>query len=83
MLFALIPIAWLLIAAVVIAVCKAAARADAQPAPRIETPGRTLRPGLVVWEGRSAPIRVRRPLGGRPLRHGARARSRGVAHSVR
>jgi hypothetical protein len=78
-LFILIPLAWLAVVALFIAICQAASRGEREPAQVIDVPGRSLGPGLVVWEQSSAPMRVRRPL--RRPRHqdASRVRSRQLA----
>jgi hypothetical protein len=77
-LFILIPLAWLAVVALFIAICQAASRGE-EPAQDIDVAGRSLGPGLVVWERPSAPMRVRRPL--RRPRHqdASRVRSRQLA----
>lgn len=84
MLFILIPLAWLAIVALFIAICQSASRGDAEPVRVIDAPSHSLRPGLVVWEESSAAARVWRPLR-RPRRQdGSRVRSRQHAgHAIR
>jgi hypothetical protein len=50
----LIPIAWLVVVTVLLAVCQAAARGDASSMPGEEAPPEVIRPGLVVWEESAA-----------------------------
>jgi hypothetical protein len=78
-LFILIPLAWLAVVALFIAICQAAARGEEEPVRVIDVPSRSLGPGLLVWEESSGPMRVRRPL--RRPRHpdASRVRSRQLA----
>lgn len=89
MLLILITLAWLAVVTLVIAACRSASRADAQPVRVIDGSSGPLRPGLVVWDELAAPSRVWRPLR-RSLDHGGRAqdgtrvRSRRLAgHGIR
>jgi hypothetical protein len=50
MLLLLLPVAWLAVVIVVIAVCQAAARSDARHAPVGEHAPEVVREGLVVWD---------------------------------
>ncbi len=78
MLILLIPIAWLAIVALVVAICQAAARGDAKPAQAVEISGSMPRPGLTVWKAPHPPMQLRRPLPG-----AGRTRSRRLSHGVR
>ena len=50
MLLLLIPIAWLLVVALLLAVCRSAGRAEAPRLAKRETPPEVIRDGLVVWD---------------------------------
>jgi hypothetical protein len=78
LLILLIPIAWLAIVAFVIAICQAAARGDAKPAPVVEVSPSMPWPGLTVWKAPHPPAQLRRPLPG-----AGRTRSRRLSHGVR
>jgi hypothetical protein len=54
MLLLLIPIAWLVVVTVLLAICQAAARGDARSIPGEEASPEVVRPGLVVWEQSAA-----------------------------
>jgi hypothetical protein len=84
MIFILIPVAWLAVTALVVAVCRAASRGDTEPALVIEATAHPLRPGLVVWEQASGTARSRRQFRRPEPRHGARTRSQRLsAHGIR
>ncbi len=83
MLLVLIPVAWLAIVVLLIAVCAAAARGDAKPARVVETSGTTLRPRLLVREEVRTPIRLRRPDRRPVLQDASRVRNRRLVHSAR
>jgi hypothetical protein len=50
MLVLLIPIAWLLVVTVLLAVCRSAGRAEAPGLAARETPPEVIRDGLVAWD---------------------------------
>jgi len=78
MLLILIPLAWLTVVALFVAVCQAAARGDAEPALVIEAPNLWSHSATVVCESSArAPVRrrTRRPA----PRDLGRARSRRLA----
>jgi hypothetical protein len=79
MLFLLIPLAWLACIGLLVALCRMAARGDAQPQPTPERLPRRRGEGLVVWE-EPAEVVLRDRRGGRARR---RARGRLTAHGVR
>jgi hypothetical protein len=90
MLLILIPIAWLAVVTVFVAVCQASASGEAAAAPG-EEPGYRIREGLVVWD-RDAAIALRyargrsksAPASRRPSRLGGSPRRRPLqAHSAR
>jgi hypothetical protein len=74
-LFILIPLAWLTIVALFIAICESASRGDTEPVQVIEAPSHSPRPGLVVWEQSPVSALVRRPR----RQGGSRVRSRQLA----
>jgi hypothetical protein len=78
-LFVLIPLAWLAIVTLFVALCMAASRSDAHPTLVIEASDRALPSGVVLWEE----ARRERPLRRPQLRAGRRVRSRRLAHGVR
>jgi uncharacterized membrane protein len=68
MLLLLIPIAWLAVVTVLVAVCRAAGRAEAPRSAAAESPPQVIHDGLVVWD----------PVAARALRaHYASRRVRG------
>jgi hypothetical protein len=79
MLFLLIPLVWLACVGLLVALCRMAARGDAQLQPTPERPPRPRGEGLVVWD--EPPEVVLQD------RHGGRARQRArgrlTAHGVR
>jgi hypothetical protein len=90
MLLILIPIAWLAVVTMFVAVCQASASGEAAVAPS-EEPGYRIREGLVVWD-RDAAIALRyararatrAPASRRPPRPKRTPRSRRLpAHSAR
>lgn len=54
MIFLLIPIVWLLLVAVFVAVCNAAARGDSAPTRLADARGHSFGAGLTVWDDRAA-----------------------------
>jgi hypothetical protein len=50
LLLLLIPIAWLTVVGIVVAVCKASAHGDAQQTNPLPEPAHEIAPGLVVWD---------------------------------
>jgi hypothetical protein len=55
MLILLIPIAWIAVVALLVVLCRIAARADATPAPAADSNPRSIGGGLVRWEAPPAP----------------------------
>jgi hypothetical protein len=64
MLLILIPVGWLAVLTLLVAVCRIAARADAAPTVAPSEPGGYRRPvgnGLTLWEDLPSPALARRP----------------------
>lgn len=82
MLFILIPIAWLAVVILFMAICQMAARGDAESVPRTEQPSPSmLASGVFVWEQEPVPL-VQVPWAKK--RTGVLSRALGVrAHGVR
>ena len=77
MLFLLIPIAWLSILALLVAVCRAAAQGDAQfSAPAQASPGSIGFKLILARASSPLPATARRPHGRTALRHGPAASTR-------
>jgi hypothetical protein len=93
MLFILIPLAWLTVMTVIVAVCRMAAHADAAPGTLAETQPGSLRDGLVLAEDPTALalqtrrlLHDRRPLQDKRALQGRRPASRQrriAAHGTR
>ena len=86
MLLILIPVAWLALVALFVALCRMAASADRAPSPSVGAYPPALRYGLAVWEGSPAFALQRRPLAHRRPLHGRRPAARNrrlTAHGVR
>ncbi len=83
MLLILIPIAWLSVVSIVVAVCCIAARTDEAEASGADRHGHSIRNVLVVWETRPLALnadrsrQARRPLEHRHPLHSRRPASRG------
>jgi hypothetical protein len=80
MLFILIPIAWLAVLTLFIAVCRIAARGDTLTAPVAEQSPRAVSDGLVVWED---PFEVALQDKRRRKHRGRRLAAHGIPHSIR
>jgi hypothetical protein len=77
----LLPIAWLVVMALFMAVCRMAARGDGQLPTDVARPTRRIDAGLVVWDEGQAPTR---PHARRSHRAHSRRNARGVrTHGVR
>lgn len=79
----ILPLTWLALCALVVVLCRAAARSDAEPVQVIATPESSRRAGLFLWEDTSATVRVSRPPRRPSLEGTQRPRSRRATHSVR
>jgi hypothetical protein len=90
MLLLLIPVGWLAVVTVFVAVCQAAARAEAPAVPAEADPPEVVSEGLVVWDraaaemlrakyaGRCQQARVRRKLQAPPVRRARRIAAHGI-----
>jgi hypothetical protein len=82
-LFLLLPITWLALIGLVLALCLTASRSDAAPVQIVDGPSSQRRSSLMLWEDGSLAVRASAPSRGAIVRDGAHRRSRRVAHSVR